>query len=281
MSNTELPYTLNITTMCPADGKTNSEMPTSTDHSTSGCNYTIVYESHSGCPIFSLSMLTRFFTKYFYLFGAALILMGAFLAFVGNKFVNVVIFLVGSIALMLVGSGLFINFALSKVDKEWVVWTAFIVILLISMGLGYLLVKFRKYGIGLFAAWGGVMLGFVVTTTFHVANTYAFYAIIIAAGVGMFIVAIYVEKTVIIILTAFIGSYSFVRGISLYAGGFPSETEFHAELEANILNWDNMPKTYYIYLGAIVLIFCISSVYQFKNNQKREKKRAELKTFMK
>ena len=115
MSNPDLPFTLNITTMCPAvDGKTNSEMPTSTDHSTSagGCNYTIVYESHSGCPIFSLSMLTRFFNKYFYLFGAALIIMGGFLAFVGNKFVNVVIFLVGSIALMLVGSGLFINFAL-------------------------------------------------------------------------------------------------------------------------------------------------------------------------
>jgi hypothetical protein len=253
--------------MCPADnGTENKEKPISKDHSSEGCSYTIVYESHSGCPVFSLSMLTRFFNKYYYLFGAALILMGGFLSFFGNKFVNVVIFLVASIALMLVGSGLFINFALKKVDKDWVVWTAFIVILLISMGLGYLLVKFRKYGIGLFAGWGGVMIGFLVTTTFHIANVYAFYAIIIAAGVGMFIVAIYVEKTVIILLTAFIGSYAFVRGISLYAGGFPSETEFHAELEAKILTWDNMPKTYYIYLGGIILIFVVSSIYQFKNN---------------
>jgi hypothetical protein len=117
-----------------------------------------------------LSQVSRFFYKYSYLFGAVLIAAGFFLAFLGNKFVNVVIFLVSSFALMIIGASLFINLALEKVDEEWVVWTAFVVILLVSMGVGLLLVKFRKYGIGLFAGWGGVMLGFVVTTTFAVAN---------------------------------------------------------------------------------------------------------------
>ena len=41
-----------------------------------------------------------------------LIVAGIFLAFLGNKFVNVVIFLVASFALIIVGSGIFINFAL-------------------------------------------------------------------------------------------------------------------------------------------------------------------------
>jgi len=83
------------------------------------------------------------------------------------------------------------------------------------------------------------------------------------------------------LLTAFIGAYSFVRGISLYAGGFPSESELHAELEAKVITWETMPKTYYAYLAGILVIFIASSVYQFKHNKTSEKKRAEYKTFMK
>jgi len=234
---------------------------------TGACNYTVVYDTKAGCPVFSLSQVSRFFYKYSYLFGAVLIAAGFFLAFFGNKFVNVVIFLVSSFALIMIGSVLFINLALEKVDKEWVVWTAFVVIALASFGVGILLVKYRKYGIGLFAGWGGVMIGFVVTTTFAVANVYAYYAILVGGAIGMFLIAIKVEKTAIILLTAFIGAYSFVRGISLYAGGFPSESELHAELEAKVITWETMPKTYYAYLGGILFIFIASSVYQMKHNK--------------
>jgi len=228
-----------------------------------------------------LSQVSRFFYKYAYLFGAVLIAAGGFLAFFGNKFVNVVIFLVTAFACMIVLAVVFINYILEKVDKDWVVWVAFALIALVSAGLGALLVKFRKYGIGIFGGWGGVMIGFVVTTTFAVSNQYAFYAILVAGALGMFYITIKVEKTVIILLTAFIGAYAFVRGISLYAGGYPSESELHDELEAGVITWDQMPKTYYAYLGGILVVFLASAVYQFKHNQSKEKERAQLKTFMK
>lgn len=144
-----------------------------------------------------------------------------------------------------------------------------------------MLVKFRKYGVGLFAAWGGVMLGFLVTTTFAVANVYAYWAIIVAAAIAMFFIAVKLEKTVVIILTAFIGSYALIRGISLYAGQFPSETELHDELEAGVLTWETMPKAYYGYLAGIVVLTILSALFQIKSNKTREAKRAELKTFMK
>ena len=95
-----------------------------------------------------------------------MIVVGLFLAFLGNKFVNVVIFMVTSFALLILGSWIFINFALEKVNDDTIMWVVFVVIVLVSMGGGLLLVKFRKYGIGLFAAWGGALLGFVVTNTF-------------------------------------------------------------------------------------------------------------------
>lgn len=225
-------------------------------------------------------MLAKFFYKYSYLFGAFLIAGGLFLAFFGNKFVNIVIFLVTSFAVMIVGGMLFINLALKKVKEDYIIWIAFAVILLVSLGVGALLVKFRKYGIGIFAGWGGVMVGFIVTTTFAVRNVYAYYAILVAGAIAFFFIAVKVEKTFVILLTAFIGAYASVRGISLYVGGFPSETEFHDELEAGVVTWDTMPKTYYAYLGGIVVLFIISAVYQLKSNKSREKKRAEMKTFM-
>ena len=215
------------------------------------------------------------------MWGAVLILLGGFLAFFGNKFVNVVLFLTGTFAILIICASLFINYALAKVDNQTILWVSFVVILLVAAGVGALLVKFRKYGVGLFAAWGGVMLGFLVTTTFAVANVYAYWAIIVAAAIAMFFVAVKVEKTVVILLTAFIGAYAFVRGISLYAGKFPSETELHAELEAGVLTWDTMPKAYYGYLGGIVALTVISALFQIKSNKTREAKKAELKTFMK
>lgn len=125
------------------------------------------------------------------------------------------------------------------------------------------------------------MLGFLVTTTFAVANVYAYYAILIAGGVAMFFVAVKVEKTVVIILTAFIGSYALIRGISLYAGSFPSETELHNELEAGVVTWKTLPKAYYGYLAGIVVLTILTTLFQIKSNKAKEAKRAELKTFMK
>jgi hypothetical protein len=207
--------------------------------------------------------------------------LGLFFSFFGNKFVNIVIFLTGTAAILIIGASLFMNYALAKVSSQVWLWVSFVVILLVAMGIGALLVKFRKYGIGLFAAWGGVMLGFLVTTTFAVMNVYAYWAIIVAAAIAMFFVAVKVEKTVIILLTAFIGSYAFIRGISLYAGHFPSETELHNELETGVITWKTMPKAYYGYLAGILVMTVLTTIFQVKSNKKRESKRAELKTFMK
>lgn len=210
-----------------------------------------------------------------------MIVLGIFLAFFGNKFVNMVLFFIGAFATFVVLGAIFFNLFMSKVSKEYILWIVFVGIILVSAGVGYGLMKVRKFGVGIFAGWGGVMLGFVITTTFHVGNQYGYYAIIVAMAIAMFLLAWKIEKTVIILLTAFIGSYSLVRGVSQYAGGFPSETELHREIEANISNWENFPKEYYIYLGAIVVLTIVSSVYQHKTNQSIEASRSEMKRFLK
>lgn len=197
----------------------------------------IVYEHIAGCPVVSMGQFEAFMSQYYYLWGAGLIVLGIFLAFFGNKLVNWVLFSVGAFATFIVLGALFFNVFLKKVNKEWGLWVALGGIVLVSLLVGYGLMKFRKIGISIFAGWGGTMIGFIVTTTFVVANVYAYYGIIGACALVMFFAAWKIEETVVILLTAFIGSYSLVRGVSLYVGGFPSETELQKELANNIIDW--------------------------------------------
>lgn len=152
-----------------------------------------------------------------------LIIAGLFLCFLGNKFVNVVIFLVGALAVIVVLASIFFNFAMKKVKEEWAKWLVFVAIGIAGCVVGFFLVKFRKVGVGLLAAWGGVMIGFIITSTFVVSNDIAYYCIIVACAIVCFLIAFKIEMYVVIVLTAFMGSYGVIRGISLYAGHFPNE----------------------------------------------------------
>lgn len=194
-------------------------------------------------------------------------MLGIFLAFYGNKFVNIVIFSVIALAVFVIVGSLFFQLFLKKVSEEWAQWLCLAGIIALACGAGYTVMKFRKYGVGLFAAWGGVMLGFVVTAAFLVKNVYAYYGTLAAFAIVMFWLAIKVEKTVVIMITSFMGSYLLVRGVSLYAGGFPNETALRAEIADGVIDWDNYEKKFYIYLGAIVVCTIISTLYQRKQEQ--------------
>ena len=124
--------------------------------------------------------------------------------------------------------------------------------------------RMRKYGIGLVAGWGGVMIGFILTAAFLVENFWAYYGIIAACAIVCFWLAVKVEKTVIIIMTSFIGAYAGVRGVSFYIGGFPNEMELRAELADGVINWENYDKKFFIYLGAMLATTIIGTVYQRK-----------------
>jgi hypothetical protein len=69
-----------------------------------------------------------------------------------------------------------------------------------------------------------------------------------------------------------IGAYSFVRGVSLFAGHFPNEAVMIGQL-ANGIPQD-IPYQFYIYMSAIVLGTVLGAVFQF-----RQKKKAEEENF--
>lgn len=202
-----------------------------------------------------------------------MIVLGIFLAFFGNKMVDIVIFIIGSLATWVAGVW-FVFWVLtwfSAETSQTAEWVIIGVVAALALGVGFLLVKFRKVGFGLLAAWGGVFLGFLITTTFLVSTTWAYWTIIVGCAVALFILTIYVEKHVVMCLTSFVGSYGIVRGISLYAGGFPSELEIHRILASGDLSWDNFDKVFYAYIAGILVLSVLSAAYQFKHGGEDKK----------
>mmetsp|Transcript_11018 Transcript_11018/g.18414 ORF Transcript_11018/g.18414 Transcript_11018/m.18414 type:complete len:215 (-) Transcript_11018:193-837(-) len=196
------------------------------------CDITLKYKSKKGCPVFSYDKLTVFLNKYYWLWGAMAVVAGIVIGFFGNKFVSAVIGLVTAVMVfLLVSLATFQILQSANVETEDTVnWVILIVIGLIGVAVGYFVAKARKYGIALLSAWGGAMLGLIITSVLFVENKYAYYAIIIGSAIVLAMIAFKFEKITIMSITSFIGSYGIIRGISLYVGGFPSETSLHQQI---------------------------------------------------
>jgi hypothetical protein len=151
------------------------------------------------------------------------------MGFFGNNLVNGVLYLVGSVVTFLLSSWLVFGIlqktgANTSKGANWGILAACGVVALVA---GYFIMKLRKVGITLLAGWGGVMIGFVITSVFFIESTGAFYGILVACALIVGLLAFKLEKIVIMLMTSFMGSYAIIRGISLYAGGFPDETSIH------------------------------------------------------
>ena len=257
---------LNVTITCDADktGALTQYLSDATMTHPDQCTSEIAYRHSKGCPVFTVGKFFAFMSQYVYIWGAALIVLGIFLAFFGNKFVNVMIYLVATLASFLAVSALFFSLFMHKVAKEWIQWMILGIIFVLANGLGFVCVKFRRWGLAFLAAWGGVMLGFALTTAVFISSHAAQWAIWIGFGALGFLFTFYTEKKAIIILTAFIGSYSLIRGISLYAGGFPNEIDLARQINSG-MSFEQFPKAFYGYLSGIVVLWILAAWFQFKH----------------
>ncbi len=84
----------------------------------------------------------------------------------------------------------------------------------------------------------------------------------IVSTAGLAFIAYLKHEKIMIFGTAFIGSYAFVRGVSLFAGHYPSEVQIYAELKSGVqpqVGWE-----FYVYLVAIAVMFIGGATYQLK-----------------
>ena len=164
--------------------------------------------------------------KYWYIWGGVFIIFGSFMAFGGNSFVKVVLFSVATIGawVFLTWLTFYIFQATHVALAVWVDWVILGSCFLVALLVGWLVVKMRRLALALLGAAGGVAIGFLITTATLLHNGWAYYLILIAAGLVGALLTVWLAEWIIMIASAFFGSYLAVRGVSFYAGGFPSET---------------------------------------------------------
>jgi hypothetical protein len=262
-----LSYTLNVNLIC-------SEEDSSLKHQSSnidGCNINLNYKHSKGCAVFSIGKFFAFVTTYWIPFAAALILLGVFLAFFGNKFVSGVIFIVTTLAFFILVGNLFFNLFMKNSRTAWVQWVVIVLIAIVGAIVGGLLVKYRKLGISILAGWGGAMLGVLLTSIFFAGSTAVYWIIIIGCAIVFAVAAYFLEKVMIQLITSFIGSYFLIRGISLFAGGFPNEIELHEQIASHAVDWSTMDKAIYGYMTGIVLLTGLSFYFQRKHDVTKDK----------
>jgi len=212
------------------------------------------------CPVYSLNAFWQFIEDYKWFWGSALIIVGIPLCLFGRKLFAVTLFLIGTIITMTVFLLVFYSTFLKDDTAHWIGWVACSCTILAGLLGGFLLYKCQRLGACCIAGWGGFMGGVLINTTFMFAakQEWLFWMINISAALVAAGLAFCFFFKVIILCTSFAGAYFVVRGISLYAGGFPNEFELIKELENGVI--PHISYWFYMYLGFILIFTVVGTV---------------------
>lgn len=232
------------------------------------CTMELQYASASGCVKVDGSAVAQFIETYKIPIGVAMIIAGLALAFFGQFAISAVIFLVGgaTVAFSLAyGSLAVIYHNVDDDPKDWVLYTALGGSLLVGLCMGWCLVKWKNVGIAVIAGSAGASLGVLITQAAFIQNKYAHWGIVGACSAAAIILACWLAEVIEIIVTAFIGSYAIVRGISMFAGHYPNEFQFARDIKAGIITWKNFDKIFFAYIGGIFVLTLIAGWFQSRH----------------
>lgn len=193
---------------------------------------------------------------------------GLLTCFFGRKLFKVVLFVTAMT--VVTAGGLFICYStfLYKNTKEWVPWTVLGVMIVVGILAGVLMLKLYRFGVFLLAAWGGVLLGQLLWTTFIVYSGAAWvqWVSIIAFAIIVGLLALKIEEHVLILATSFTGAYMFCRGVGMVAPGWPNDMTIQELIKNGSI--DEVDPLFYAYLAGIVILTILGAVVQYKMKKK-------------
>jgi hypothetical protein len=104
-------------------------------------------------------------------------------------------------------------------------WVTLTVSLVLGIIVGILLAKISKLGVAVLAGWGGFCLGLVLWSAFlyYIKSQVFFWLFNVGLAIIFGVLSLFLYDYLMIISTAIIGSYGFIRGISFFAGKYPNE----------------------------------------------------------
>lgn len=196
--------------------------------------------------------------------------------FAGRKLFSCIVFVVGVLITVSVIMILFYATFMSNNTEAWVFWLVFSLTILGGLAVGFVLFKCQKLGAACIAGWGGFLGGLIINTAIlGYANSEALFWITnISCALVAAALAFCFYFPVVITVTSFTGAYMFIRGISLFAGGYPNEFLLAQSVEDGTIE-DQMTFWFYLYLGFIVALTILGMVVQCKHLEKDKEEQGD------
>lgn len=191
------------------------------------CEVTVAVFSNEACYKFSTNPLIKWMSNQYILIGILLILAGLVLGIMGKRFFKYSLCLVGTTVFTVASTLFLFSVFLSRDSGNGTGWIIFSICLVLSMIGGLLLAKFFRVGVFVAAGWGGVVLGLILYNSFvyKADSQVVFWIFIVLMGLVCGVLGFYFTWPAIIIATSVSGAYALIRGISVFAGGYPAEME--------------------------------------------------------
>lgn len=242
------------------------------------CEHTFDVYSKYSCPKLNFYFVYTLLVERPYIFGSALILLGLFELFLGQKMSKVTVFIITCACVIILVFIFFFQFIIPSGVSETIVWFVLAVAIIFGLILGFLITKYKEKIFGVVL---GIVLGYIIgqilvnlfliriSTSYQKLIQYlTYFGLMILFAV----LSILFFDYIMIFATALIGAYAVIRGISFFAGGFPNEMTI-ADLVAkneteqlkNLLTWH-----VYLYLAGLALLFVAGMVVQIKIFKKKK-----------
>lgn len=266
-SNTAAKTSLHVGLICDS----NAESFTTTALLDDGAgNYRTTLTSADVCSTFDLNALWQFINEYTWIWCAMFVGIGVFLTFLGRKLFKATIFIIAALLTVFGILLLFYTTFLQDTTEAWVGWTVLGCSILIGLVVGFFTMKLERVGAALIAGWGGFLLGAMLceAVLFLAGSTVVFWCVSIGCAIAAAVLSFFFYEHVLIIGTAFAGSYMFFRGISFYAGGFPNEFSLAKEFNEGVD--DAFTPWFYLYMVLIIILCVVGSMVQYKHNKHNE-----------
>ena len=237
-----------------------------------GFDVILVIESKEACVKADFYIIFKFIEDYKALFVILLMVFGLFNCILGKRLGKYTAFLL-CVFIITILVLVFSQYVLPSGCNEWIIWVMFAVGIILGCTAGYFTFKYHKKILSFLT--GGISGFFIGQFLYNLfgnripldVNGIVINIVFVVISIGVMIaVAFFFNKFIIIFATSFIGAYCFIRGISLFAGGFPDEIKImdlrgkgETEQLSDLLTWK-----VYVYLAAMVITTVLAVIAQYK-----------------
>ena len=238
---------------------------------TNDCRPYFEIHHQSGCKVADINAIWQFMDKYYLIFGISFMVVGLFTLTLGLKLIRPTLAIIFCLSTIVAILFVFYVLILPNNVGSWVGWLLLAVSIVLGCIIGFFASKLLRVGVFFLGVWAGIGVALLLNNVilFKINSVAVLWISMAVLGLLFGVLSFFWYMYIVIVCTSIIGSYLFVRGISLFAGGYPNEFTIYERIRDQDMS--RVPLTFYLYLAGIIICVGIGIFIQIKiKNRSKE-----------